>query len=56
MKHYATRAAAQRAANRANDQDRDAFWVVGCDSDGWYIENLNAMAVYVPSARERGLL
>jgi hypothetical protein len=53
-KVYALRQSAQRAANRENDRDREALWVVGCGSDGWFIENLNAMQVFVEHPRIAG--
>lgn len=51
---YTTRSAAQRAANRANDRDSAALWVIACGPDGWYIENLNDMDVHNTHPRLAG--
>lgn len=51
-KTYASRATAQRAANRENDKDPQALWVIGNEyKDGlitWFIENLYDLEQFVP--------
>ena len=58
MKTYASQATAQRAANRENDKDPNAFWVVGNEyKDGlitWFIENLNEIDQFHRHPRTRG--
>jgi hypothetical protein len=49
-KTYATRQAAQRAANRLNELDADREWVVGQDAE-WFLEDLNsAVSIWADSS------